>query len=85
MGILNPIIAARSTRMFGTTLPEEDLINVGIGPNLSVSKSPTGYVKPDLTFEDVLKINISGVEVELYMHRVKQMIRFLFGCLIISL
>ena len=66
MGILNPIIAARSTRMFGTTLPEEDLINVGIGPNLSVSKSPTGYVKPDLTFEDHLKINISGIEIELY-------------------
>ena len=66
MGILNPIIAARSTRMFGTTLSEEDLINVGIGPNLSVSKSPTGYVKPDLTFEDELKINISGIEIEMY-------------------
>ena len=66
MGILNPIITTRSTRMFGTTLPEEDLINVGIGPNLSVSKSPTGYVKPDLTFEDELKINISGIEIELY-------------------
>ena len=66
MGILNPIIATRSTRMFGTTLPEEDLINVGIGPNLSVSKSPTGYVKPDLTFRNELKINISGIEMELY-------------------
>ena len=66
MGILNPIIATRSTRMFGTTLPEEELINVGIGPNLSVSKSPTGYVKPDLTFRNQLKINISGIEMELY-------------------
>ena len=66
MGILNPIIATRSTRMFGTTLPEEELINVGIGPNLSVSKSPTGYVKPDLTFRNELKINISGIEMELY-------------------
>ena len=66
MGILNPIIATRSTRMFGTTLPEEELINVGIGPNLSVSKSPTGYVKPDLTFGNELKINISGIEIELY-------------------
>ena len=66
MGILNPIIATRSTRMFGTTLPEEELINVGIGPNLSVSKSPTGYVKPDLTFRNELKINISGIEIELY-------------------
>ena len=40
--------------MFGTSLPEKDVINVGIGPNLSVSKSPTGYVRPDTTFSDTL-------------------------------
>ena len=66
MGILNPIITSRSTRMFGTSLPEKDLINVGIGPNLSVSKSPTGYVKPDTTFSDTLNLNIEGIELELY-------------------
>ena len=66
MGILNPIITSRSTRMFGTSLPEKDLINVGIGPNLSVSKSPIGYVKPDTTFSDTLKLNIEGIELELY-------------------
>ena len=66
MGILNPIITSRSTRMFGTTLSEKDLINVGIGPRLNVSKSPTGYIKPDLTFNDYLKINIAGIEIELF-------------------
>ena len=66
MGILNPIITTRSVKMFGTSLPEEHLINVGIGPNLSVSKSPTGYVKPDTTFSDSLKMNIEGIEFELY-------------------
>ena len=66
MGILNPIITTRSTRMFGTSLPEEKVINVGIGPNLSVSKSPTGYVKPDMTFSDKLQLNIEGIELELY-------------------
>ena len=66
MGILNPIITTRSTRMFGTSLPEEEVINVGIGPNLSVSKSPTGYVKPDTTFSDKLQLNIEGIELELY-------------------
>ena len=66
LGILNPIITTRSSRMFGTLLPEKSIINVGIGPNLSVSKSPTGYVKPDLTFKDELKLNISGIEIELY-------------------
>ncbi len=66
MGILNPIITSRSTRMFGTTLSEKDLINVGIGPRLNVSKSPTGYIKPDLTFDDHLKTNIAGIEIELF-------------------
>ena len=46
--------------MFGTLLPEEDLINVGIGPSLSVSKSPAGYLKPDLTFKDSLVIDFCG-------------------------
>ena len=66
MGILNPIITQRSSRMFGTLLPEEDLINVGIGPSLNVSKSPTGYIKPNLTFKDELKTSIAGVEIQLF-------------------
>ena len=66
LGIINPIISTRSTRMFGTALPEDDLINVGIGKSLNVSKSPFGYVKPDTTFEDELKINIAGISIELY-------------------
>ena len=66
MGILNPIITSRSTKMFGTALPEKDLINVGIGPSLSVSKSPTGYIKPNLTFKDNLNLNIAGIEIELF-------------------
>ena len=37
-GILNPIISLRSSRMFGTALPEEEVVNVGIGPYLSVGK-----------------------------------------------
>ena len=66
LGIIEPIITKRSTRMFGTTLPEGELINVGIGPSLNVSKSPIGYVKPDVTFDKELKINIAGINLELY-------------------
>ena len=66
MGILNPIISKRSSRMFGTELPSGDVINVGIGPYLGVSQSPIGYIKPNITFTDELKINISGVDIELY-------------------
>ena len=66
MGILNPIISARSSRMFGTFLPEEQLINVGIGPFLGVSQSTPGYMKPDITFSDELKLTIAGIDIELY-------------------
>ena len=38
LGIINPIISVRSTRMFGTSLPEGEIINVGIGKSLNVSK-----------------------------------------------
>ena len=66
MGILNPIITERSNRMFGTLLSDEDLINVGIGPSLSVAKSPTGYIKPNVTFKDYLELNIAGIKIELF-------------------
>ena len=66
LGIINPVISARSTRMFGTALPEDELINVGIGKSLNISKSPFGYIKPDTTFKDELKIKISGIDIELY-------------------
>ena len=58
-GILNPIISLRSSRMFGTALPEEEVVNVGIGPYLSVGKSAPGYVKPNVTFDNELKLNIA--------------------------
>ena len=66
LGIINPIIGSRSARMFGTQLPENELINVGIGKSLSVAKSPLGYVKPDTTFDKELKIQIAGINIELY-------------------
>ena len=66
LGIINPIITIRSARMFGTQLPPEELINVGIGASLNVSKSPLGYVKADTVFEKELKLNISGINIELY-------------------
>ena len=48
MGILNPIISKRSSRMFGSELSPEEVINVGIGPYLGVSQSPIGYIKPNI-------------------------------------
>ena len=65
-GILNPIISLRSSRMFGTALPEEEVVNVGIGPYLSVGKSAPGYVKPNVTFYNELKLNIAGIAFEFF-------------------
>jgi len=66
MGIINPIISKRSTRMFGTLLPDDQFINAGIGPSLNVSDSPIGYIEPDTVFKDELKIEIAGINLELY-------------------
>ena len=65
-GILNPIISSRSSKMFGTTLPEGEVINVGIGPYLSVGRSAPGYIKPNVTFDDKLKLNIAGIAFEFF-------------------
>ena len=65
-GILNPIISLRSSKMFGTTLPEGDVVNVGIGPYLSVGRSAPGYVKPNVTFDNELKLNIAGIAFEFF-------------------
>ena len=66
LGIINPIVSVRSARMFGTQLPEEDLINVGIGKSLNVSKSPPGYIKPDITFKDELVLDIADIDIRLF-------------------
>ena len=65
-GILNPIISSRSSKMFGTALPEGDVVNVGIGPYLSVGKSAPGYIKPNVTFDHELKLNIAGIAFEFF-------------------
>ena len=65
-GILNPIISSRSSKMFGTNLPEEDVVNVGIGPYLSLGRSAPGYIKPNVTFDNELKLNIAGIAFEFF-------------------
>ena len=66
LGIINPIISERSTRMFGTIIDEDDFINVGIGASLNVGKSVAGYVKPNQTFKDQLNLSIAGIDIELH-------------------
>ena len=65
-GILNPIISSRSSKMFGTMLPANEVVNVGIGPYLSVGRSAPGYIKPNVTFDNELKLNIAGIAFEFF-------------------
>ncbi len=66
LGKLQPIISLRSSRMFGTNLPPEDVINVGLGPFLAAGDNAPGYIAPNLTFEKELKLNIAGIQLELF-------------------
>ena len=66
INVVRPIISARSTRMFGTVLPEgpTGLVNAGIGPHLGVggdSANRIGIIRPNVTFDDALEVTISGV------------------------
>lgn len=47
-------------------LPEEEVVNVGIGPYLSVGRSAPGYIKPNVTFDNELKLNIAGIAFEFF-------------------
>lgn len=63
---IRPIISARSMRMFGSHLPEGELINDGIGPKLGVTPESSLFALPPTdTFKDQLSLDIAGVKLEL--------------------
>ena len=68
IGILRPIISSRSNRMFGNVLPKEEVENNGIGPFLEIGRDGRrpGLLYPTKTFSDTLKIEVSGVKIELF-------------------
>ena len=64
---MRPIITARSMRMFGTYLDERGLVNSGVGPRLGMNEnSSVGTLAPTKTFATELKINLAGLDIELY-------------------
>ena len=68
IGIIRPIISARSNRMFGNSLPKSEVENNGIGPFLEIGRDgrQPGLLYPTKTFSDKIKFEIGGVKVELY-------------------
>lgn len=62
-----PAIGKRSALMFGSFLPEDVCYNRGaFGYAIPNGRRDEGYVKPNLTFDDRLDINIGGLELEIY-------------------
>lgn len=68
IGILRPIISARSNRMFGNALSKDEVENNGIGPFLEIGRDGRrpGLLYPTKTFTDVMKVEVGGIEIELF-------------------
>ena len=68
IGILRPIISARSNRMFGNALPKDEVENNGIGPFLEIGRDGRrpGLLYPTKTFTDTMKVEVGGIEIELF-------------------
>ena len=66
INVVRPIINLRSMRMFGNYLPEDEMVNDGIGAFLGIdSDSRLFAMPPTQTFSDTLKLTIAGVDMEL--------------------
>lgn len=71
VSIIRPIIAQRSGRMFGNSLPRsgpDAFINAGIGPFLEIGGHEGGtlsFIRPTRTVDDTLEVTVAGVRMEL--------------------
>lgn len=66
LNIINPVVAKRAARMFGTLLPEGYHINCGIGPHLGYKQGMTiGVLRPTKTVKDRLELEIAGIKMVL--------------------
>ena len=64
--IIRPIIYERSARQFGIPLNKEDIVHQGIGGFLEISADTTsGLIRPNITFDKILNLNIDNIEMEL--------------------
>ena len=63
---LQPVITRRSLRMYGYGLTPDELINLGIGPELAVHEGTTlGIARPTKTFRDTLEDTVAGIRFQL--------------------
>jgi len=64
---VEPILKKRNARQFGRYLPPEDIINRGVAPaSTPTDRVGEGYIEPNYTFQDSIKLTIAGIDFELY-------------------
>lgn len=62
VSVIRPVITKRSMRMFGCFLPDDAIVNAGIGMRLNIDKNSTvGVVRPNHTFSDTLSDTVAGI------------------------
>ncbi|MES0874602.1 alkyl sulfatase dimerization domain-containing protein [Sinimarinibacterium thermocellulolyticum] len=63
---LQTAITRRSMRMYGSLLPEDERINVGLGPFVDVREGSTiSVLRPTHPFDDRLEATVAGIRFEL--------------------
>lgn len=63
---LQPVITRRSLRMYGSYLPAEEMINVGIGGHLDLHEgSHVDILRPTRGFSDSLEDTVAGIHFQL--------------------
>ncbi|MDP9140886.1 MAG: MBL fold metallo-hydrolase [Pseudomonadota bacterium] len=63
---LQTAITRRSLRMYGPQLPIEEMVNLGIGPDLGIRENSTiSMLRPTHEFDDRLDDNVAGIHFEL--------------------
>ena len=67
VNIRRPITQARSFRMFGNFLNDEELINAGIGPLLNMDEElHLGAIRPNVTFSVSMDTTIAGINMQFH-------------------
>jgi len=63
---LQEAITRRSLRMYGPLLPKEEMVNVGLGPELAMHEgSVVDILRPTQLFDESLKLSVAGIDLEL--------------------
>ncbi len=65
VNVARDVLHMRAARMFGSLLSPDDVINLGIGPDLAVEPADIALLRPTAVFDEELEVAIAGVKLRL--------------------